>query len=32
MQILGLENVREASFFPRDMERIDVRLPKLEEK
>jgi len=31
MQILGLENVREASLFPRDMERIDVRLPKKEE-
>jgi nondiscriminating aspartyl-tRNA synthetase len=28
MQILGLENVREASLFPRDMERIDLRLPK----
>jgi len=25
-QILGLENVREASLFPRDMERIDQRL------
>lgn len=25
-QILGLENVREASMFPRDMERIDTRL------
>lgn len=32
MQILGLENVREASLFPRDMERIDFRLPKNEEK
>lgn len=31
MQILGLENVREASLFPRDMERIDIRLPKKEE-
>ncbi len=30
MQILGLENVREASLFPRDMERIDIRLPKKE--
>lgn len=28
MQILGLKNVREASLFPRDMERIDVRLTK----
>ena len=26
MHILGLKNVREASMFPRDMERIDVRL------
>lgn len=26
MQILGLANVREASMFPRDMERIDKRL------
>lgn len=26
MQILGLKNVREASLFPRDMERIDMRL------
>ena len=26
MQILGLENIREASLFPRDMERIDIRL------
>ena len=25
-QILGLENIREASMFPRDMERVDVRL------
>lgn len=32
MQILGLENIREASLFPRDMERIDARLPKREEK
>lgn len=29
MQILGLQNVREASVFPRDMERIDVRLSTL---
>ncbi len=28
MQILGLENIREASLFPRDMERIDLKLPK----
>jgi nondiscriminating aspartyl-tRNA synthetase len=26
MYILGLKNIREASMFPRDMERIDVRL------
>lgn len=26
MHILGLKNVREASLFPRDMERVDVRL------
>lgn len=26
MQILGLGNIREASLFPRDMERVDVRL------
>jgi nondiscriminating aspartyl-tRNA synthetase len=28
MQILGLENVRQASLFPRDMERVDIRLSK----
>lgn len=27
MHILGLKNIREASMFPRDMERIDLRLP-----
>jgi nondiscriminating aspartyl-tRNA synthetase len=27
MHILGLSNIREASLFPRDMERIDFRLP-----
>lgn len=32
MQILGLSNVREASMFPRDMERIDERLTKTEQK
>jgi len=26
MNILGLSNVREASLFPRDMERVDIRL------
>ena len=29
MQILGLKNVKEASLFPRDMERIDMRLSEL---
>ena len=28
--LLGLANVREASLYPRDMERIDIRLSKLE--
>lgn len=27
-QILGLENIREASLFPRDMQRVDTRLKK----
>jgi len=31
-QILGLENVREASLFPRDMERVDIRLSTPEKK
>ena len=31
-QILNLENVREASLFPRDMERIDQRLSLLQPK
>lgn len=30
MKVLELVNVREASLFPRDMERIDIRLPKQE--
>lgn len=30
MQVLGLGNIREASLFPRDMERIDNKLPKKE--
>ena len=30
MHILNLANVREASLFPRDMERVDVRLSKKE--
>lgn len=32
MHILGLKNVREASLFPRDMERVDVRLSTLKGK
>lgn len=32
MQILQLKNVREASLFPRDMERVDIRLSTLDEK
>lgn len=28
MQILGLKNIREASIFPRDMERVDIRFSK----
>jgi len=28
MQILSLENIRQASLFPRDMERVDIKLPK----
>ncbi len=31
-QILGLENIREAALFPRDMERIDQRLSLLQKK
>jgi len=29
MHILGLKNIREASIFPRDMERVDIRLSTL---
>ena len=29
MQMLGLQNIREASLFPRDMERIDERLSRV---
>jgi len=29
MHILGIKNIREVSFFPRDMERVDVRLAEL---
>jgi nondiscriminating aspartyl-tRNA synthetase len=32
MKILNLANVREASLFPRDMERVDIRLSTLETK
>jgi len=32
MNILGLLNIREASLFPRDMERVDIALPKNQEK
>jgi nondiscriminating aspartyl-tRNA synthetase len=32
MHILGLANIREASLFPRDMERIDERLSTLSKK
>ena len=32
MHVLGLGNIREASLFPRDMERIDSRLSLLEEE
>ena len=28
MNVLGLANIREASLFPRDMERVDIALPK----
>lgn len=31
-QILGLENIREASLFPRDMERVDLRLSTLKRR
>jgi nondiscriminating aspartyl-tRNA synthetase len=32
MHILGLKNIREASLFPRDMERVDVRLSTVDPK
>ena len=32
MMILGLQNVREASLLPRDMERVDIRLSTVQEK
>lgn len=31
MHILGLKNVREASLFPRDMERVDMRLSTVQQ-
>lgn len=30
--ILGLDNIRQASLFPRDMERVDTKLPSLNDK
>lgn len=32
MKVLNLSNVREASLYPRDMERVDIRLSTLENK
>jgi len=32
MQLLGLKNIREAVMFPRDMERVDVRLADISNK
>jgi nondiscriminating aspartyl-tRNA synthetase len=32
MKILGLKNVREATPFPRDMERVDIRLSKIQSR
>jgi len=32
MGLLNLSNIREASLFPRDMERVDIRLTKLKSK
>lgn len=32
MNILGLSNIREATLFPRDMERVDVRLSGLKKR
>jgi nondiscriminating aspartyl-tRNA synthetase len=32
MKLLNLENIREASLYPRDMERVDIRLSTLENK
>jgi nondiscriminating aspartyl-tRNA synthetase len=30
MKILGLKNIREATPFPRDMERVDIRLSTIQ--
>jgi len=30
MQVLGLDNIRQASLFPRDMERVDLKLSELQ--
>ena len=30
MHVMGLENIRQASLYPRDMERVDIRLSKKE--
>ena len=32
MHLLGLKNIREASLFPRDMERIDERFSSVSKK
>lgn len=32
MNILSLKNIREASLFPRDMQRVDVKLPTIKSK
>jgi len=32
MHVLGLANIREASLFPRDMERVDERFSKIDQK
>lgn len=32
MHVLGLSNIREACLFPRDMERVDVRLSTIQER
>ncbi len=32
MQVLGLDNIRQASLFPRDMERVDIKLASEKKK